>query len=152
MTRGDARWSPERSSDILLPVAVHALDEILGHLSVRQRPGSWCMVSGVQVPAGTAVAATVVEDEGTTAVLSLADAERLGIRPEFVAAWLTLEVRSALDVVGLTAAVAAALAAYDIPCNVLAGYHHDHLLVPVDQAARSMAALEALRDTRRRAI
>ncbi len=104
------------------------------------------MVSDVQVPAGATVLATIAEDEGTTTVLSLTDAERLGARPEFVAAWLTLEVRSALDAVGLTAAVATALAAEKIPCNVLAGYHHDHLLVPVDQAERSIAVLNALRD------
>ena len=62
-----------------------------------------------------------------------------------MAAWLTLEVRSALDAVGSTAAVAAALAAENIPCNVLAGYHHDHLLVPIDKADLTIAVLKALR-------
>jgi hypothetical protein len=96
------------------------------------------------------VAAAIVEDEGTTSVLSVADAERLGARPEFVAAWLTVEARSALDAVGLTAAVATALAAENIACNVLAGYHHDHLLVPVDKADQAIAVLAALRDSPRR--
>jgi len=126
-------------------VATADLSEILSNLSVHQRPGSWCLVSGVDVPPETTVAATIAEDEGLTTVLSVADAERLGARPEFVAAWLTLEVRSALDAVGLTAAVAAALAAENIPCNVLAGYHHDHLLVPIDKADLSIAVLKALR-------
>ncbi len=112
---------------------------------MHRRPGSWCLVSGVDVPPEAEVAATIAEDEGLTTVLSVADAERLGARPEFVAAWLTLEVRSALDAVGLTAAVAAALAAENIPCNVLAGYHHDHLLVPIDKADLSIAVLKALR-------
>ena len=67
------------------------------------------------------MAATVDEDEGLTAVVSVADAERLGIEPGFIATWLTLEVHSALDSVGLTAAVATALAAEEIACNVLAG-------------------------------
>ena len=40
------------------------------------------MVSGVTVPKETTVAATIVEDEGTTTVLALADAERLGVRPD----------------------------------------------------------------------
>jgi len=120
------------------------LPELLANLAVRRRPGRWCMVTGVPV-AGLAAAATVVEDEGVTAVVSVADAERLGIEPGFVAAWLTLEVPSALDIVGLTAAVATALAAEGIACNVLAGYHHDHLLVPVDQADRAITALAALR-------
>jgi len=108
------------------------------------------MVSDVTVPVGMAVAATIVEDEGTTSVLSVTDAERLGARPEFVAAWLTVEVRSALGAVGLTAALATALAAENIACNVLAGYHHDHLLVPVEKADRAVAVLEALRDSPRR--
>lgn len=107
------------------------------------------MLSGVTVPAELTVAATIAEDEGTTTVLSVTDAARLGVRPEFVAAWLTVEVRSALDAVGLTAAVATALAGENIPCNVLAGYHHDHLLVPIDQAERAVAVLSALRISHR---
>ncbi|MGD1011486.1 MAG: ACT domain-containing protein [Acidimicrobiales bacterium] len=128
-------------------MAIRDLEELLRHLTVRQRAGRWCMVSGSEVPAGTAVAATIVEDEGTTSVMLVADAERLGVHPEFVAAWLTLEVHSSLEAVGLTAAVAAALAAENISCNVLAGYYHDHLLVPFDQAERSIGALNALRDS-----
>jgi len=102
------------------------------------------MVSGVNVPDEMAVPATVVEDEATTCVLSVADAKKLGIQPEFVAAWLTLDVHSALDAVGLTALVATALASEAIPCNVLAGYYHDHLLVPTDQVERSIAVLSTL--------
>ena len=103
------------------------------------------MVSGVTVPKETTAAATIVEDEGTTTVLSVTDAERLGVRPEFVAAWLTVEVHSALDAVGLTAALATALATGNIACNVLAGYHHDHLLVPIGEADRAIAVLRSLR-------
>jgi len=55
---------------------------------------------------------------------------------------ITLRVASALDGVGLTAAVATALAEREIPCNVIAGYHHDHLFVPADRAEE---ALEILR-------
>jgi hypothetical protein len=89
-------------------------------------------------------AATIVEDEGLTAVVRVADAERLGQRPDFVAAWLTLDVDSALDSVGLTAAVATALANEGIACNVLAGFHHDHLLVPEDRADEAATILQAL--------
>ncbi len=107
------------------------------------------MVSGVDVPHGVAIQATIVEAEGTTTVLATSDAQKLGIHPEFVAAWLTVEVHSALDAVGLTAAVASALAAEGIPCNVLAGYHHDHLLVPADQSDLAVATLMALSDANR---
>jgi hypothetical protein len=107
------------------------------------------LVSDVSVPAELTVAATIAEDEGTTTVLSVTDAQRLGVHPEFVAAWLTVDVPSALDSVGLTAVLATALAAENIPCNVLAGYHHDHLLVPSDRADRAVAVLEALRSSQR---
>jgi hypothetical protein len=103
------------------------------------------MVSDVLVPDDVDVVATVVEDEGTTTVLSLSDAKRLGIEPAFVAAWLTLEMTSDLEAVGLTAAVASALSAENVACNVLAGYHHDHLLVRIDQLDKAITALEALR-------
>ena len=43
---------------------------------------------------------------------------------------MTLEVRSALGALGLSAAVTGALCEPGISCNVVAGYHHDHLLVP----------------------
>jgi len=126
-------------------MAIRDLEQLLANLSVRRRPGRWCFVSGAATPVGMTVAATVVEDEGTTAVIAVDDAEDLGIEPGFVAAWLTLEVNSALDAVGLTAAVATALADAGISCNVLAGYHHDHLLVPEGRAADAVAAIAALR-------
>jgi hypothetical protein len=102
------------------------------------------MVSDVALQADVDVQATIVESEGTTSVISTTDAARLGIAPEFVMAWLTLDVNSALDAVGLTAAVATALAQHGLACNVLAGYHHDHLLVSFDEQDRAIEVLRAL--------
>jgi hypothetical protein len=103
------------------------------------------MVTAVAVPIGIAVAATIVEEEGVTSVISVDHAMRLGVEPAFVASWLTLDMHSALDAVGLTAIVATALAAEGIACNVLAGYHHDHLLVPEDSVDRAISILRELR-------
>jgi uncharacterized protein len=125
-------------------MSIRDLDELLAELTVSQRPGSWCLVSGVTLGDDVEVAAMVTEAEGTTVVISAADAMRMDLDLEFVAAWLTLNVDSALDAVGLTAAVLSALAADGIPCNVLAGYHHDHLLVPIESAERAIAILKAL--------
>jgi hypothetical protein len=74
--------------------------------------------------------------------------ENAGLAGTFRSAWITLRVRSALTAVGLTAAVAAALTRDGIPCNIIAGFHHDHLFVPVDQADRALAALAALAHVR----
>lgn len=84
--------------------------------------------------------ALVREAEGVTLVLPLGHPAL----PEAALPMrqITLRVASALDGVGLTAAVATALAAAEIPCNVIAGFHHDHLFVP---EGRAEEALEVLR-------
>ncbi|OON80666.1 hypothetical protein B1H18_12445 [Streptomyces tsukubensis] len=61
-----------------------------------------------------------------------------------MAGWITLRVRSALDAVGLTAAVATELAHAELSCNVVAGFHHDHLFVPYGRAEEAVALLERL--------
>ena len=87
--------------------------------------------------------AMVREDEGTSLVMRRRDADAAGLSYDFVAAWITLTVHSDLEAVGLTAAFATALGKHGISCNVIAGLHHDHLLVPVE---RRDDALEALRE------
>jgi hypothetical protein len=105
------------------------------------------------VPAGTAIpdglhpVVTVAEREGTTLVLPTAEAAAAGFAESFRCAWITLTVNSALHAVGLTAAVATALTNDGISCNVVAGYHHDHLFVPAESARAALAALEALAHT-----
>ncbi len=62
---------------------------------------------------------------------------------------ITLEVHSALDGIGLTAAVAQALTDAAIPCNVVAAFHHDHIFVPAAQAQTALDTLLALSATAR---
>ena len=57
---------------------------------------------------------------------------------------ITLGVLSALDGIGLTAAVSSALAARGIPCNIVAAYHHDHVFVPEDRSEEALEALKRL--------
>ncbi|CCA53561.1 hypothetical protein SVEN_0274 [Streptomyces venezuelae ATCC 10712] len=61
-----------------------------------------------------------------------------------MAARITLRVHSALDAVGLTAAVAGALAEAGLSCNVVAGFHHDHLFVEHARAQEALAVLDRL--------
>lgn len=61
-----------------------------------------------------------------------------------MAGWITLRVHSALEAVGLTAAVAQELATAGLSCNVVAGFHHDHLFVPHGRAQEAVALLEDL--------
>jgi len=119
------------------------LDAMLSTLGVSRRPGVFAYIA-VEVPTpGLIAAAHAMVKEGrlTTIVLPVAAAERAGQSTDVQFAWLTLTVQSSLDAVGLTAAVSARLAAIGVPCNVIAGYHHDHLLVPVDRADDAISVL-----------
>jgi len=84
------------------------------------------------------------EAEGWTIILPRAGAKALGFDDALPMRRITLEVFSALDGVGLTAGVAAALAAENIPCNMIAAYHHDHVFVPAAMAERAIAVLREL--------
>ncbi len=59
-------------------------------------------------------------------------------------ACITLQVHSDLDAVGLTAAVATALATSGVACNIVAGLHHDHLFVPWDRREDALRVLKKL--------
>ncbi len=87
---------------------------------------------------------TFTEDEGLTSVLTQDEADTLGLSYGPVLAWITLRVTSALDGVGLTAAVSGVLADAGIACNVVAAAFHDHLFVPAADADRAVSVLEAL--------
>ncbi|MFJ2647621.1 ACT domain-containing protein [Streptomyces sp. NPDC087420] len=96
------------------------------------------------IPSGVTPLVTVAEGEGLTLVARLEEAEAAGLPYDYVAGWITLRVHSALEAVGLTAAVAQELASAGVSCNVVAGFHHDHLFVPYERAAEAVALLEGL--------
>jgi hypothetical protein len=84
---------------------------------------------------------TIQEAEGLSIIAREEHLLRAGLPVLFRAAWITLTVPSDLQAVGLTAAVATALTASGISCNVVAGARHDHLFVPVDRAQEALARL-----------
>lgn len=108
--------------------------------------GSFCFVSASEPDIAFELMreaiATFREPEGLSLVVPAQAAERLEIAGDRYAL-ITLQVHSALDGVGLTAAVSSALAGAGIACNVIAAFHHDHLFVPL---ARAEEALRILRD------
>jgi uncharacterized protein len=119
------------------------LRRLLGELDPEVVPGSFVVVTAVE-PLPVVAVATVREAEGVAHVLSRPDADRLGLTYDVVLGWITLRVHSALDAVGLTASVATALTEAGISANALAGFHHDHLLVPVDRTEEAVAVLRSL--------
>ena len=121
------------------------LAEMLRSMTVTRRPESYTFVTLAAAPAlGDGVAAVIDETEGPTVVATVERARAEGWPVDFEAAWLTLDIHSALEAVGLTAAFSTALADAGIPCNVIAGFHHDHLLVPVERAAEAVETLKRL--------
>ena len=88
--------------------------------------------------------ATVREAEGLSAVLPQAKADAVGLPYDSVHRCITLRVYSSLTAVGLTAAVATALAEAGLSANVVAGHHHDHVFVPADAAERAVRVLRGL--------
>ena len=104
--------------------------------------------------------AMIQEDEGTTFVQP---AGNMSFPPPAVErdvvetaadnfARITLKIRSALNGVGLTAAVASALAEKGIACNVIAAFHHDHLFVPWDRRDEALQTLKDLSEHARRKV
>jgi len=120
------------------------LAQLLRTLEPVLRDGEFVYATVVEVPAGLPVEATVREPEGLTIVVRRDAADIHGIRYDYVASWITLTVHSSLEAVGLTAAFATALGREGISCNVLAGHHHDHILVGTADAERAMDVLRAL--------
>ncbi|MEU1470360.1 ACT domain-containing protein [Streptomyces sp. NPDC005761] len=119
---------------------------LLSDLRPELHPGRYVYATAPDggVPRGADPVVTVREAEGVTLVLPEAEAVAAGLPYSYAAGWITLRVHSALEAVGLTAAVSLALTDAGISCNVVAGFHHDHLFVPYDRSAEAVAVLEAL--------
>jgi uncharacterized protein len=118
----------------------------LARLLAGMEPVLWAEPYGFAVVRGALAFqpfATVAEPEGMTVVAPLAALAAAGMSADPWAR-ISLTVQSDLAAVGLTAAFATALGAANVSCNVIAGFHHDHLFVPWDRRADAMVALEAL--------
>ncbi|MFL9991923.1 ACT domain-containing protein [Paraburkholderia sediminicola] len=110
----------------------------------------YCSFRNSSIPDGlkaSDVFFTFLEPEGLTAVVQKQTAMRLALPHLFEARLITLNVHSSLEAVGFLATISAALAAADIPCNVVSAYYHDHLFVPITRADEAVRLLEALRGT-----
>ncbi len=83
------------------------------------------------------------EPEGLSLLLAQETATALGFPADPAMVHILLGVASALDGVGLTAAVSGVLAEQNIPCNIIAGAVHDHIFVPQSRGPEALAVLEA---------
>lgn len=131
-----------------MAIPVRGAKEMLAGMSPGLVEGDYVFCStedaGLADRARTHAIGWFKESEGMSLILPLTDARSLGFNCASPMRQITLSVYSALDGVGLTAAVAAALAEQGIPCNMVAAFHHDHVFVPRDLAEQALHLLQAL--------
>ena len=111
----------------------------------------FCSLPGAQYGdfAQTQPLACIAEAEGLTLVLAQDQADAEGLTYTGIFRCISLGLHSSLDAVGLTAMISSELAQHGISANMIAGYHHDHLLVPAAQAHQALNLLEQLSTERR---
>jgi uncharacterized protein len=84
--------------------------------------------------------------EMTTLILTQDIAITHSVDHTFPSKMLTCNVHSSLDAVGFMAEMSRVLTEEGIGCNVIAGYFHDHLFVPVDKVGDAVRVLEGLKE------
>ena len=92
-------------------------------------------------PAGIVPLAQFYENEGMSYVIAQENA--MGLSVTFPCRCIQLKATTALDAVGITAKVSGVLAAANIPCNVIAAYHHDYFLVPLALGEKALELLKS---------
>ncbi|WP_233342929.1 ACT domain-containing protein [Burkholderia cepacia] len=101
----------------------------------------YCCFPDFTLPTGLPAFCIVRERDGLTAIIERDEALRRGLAYTYDARLITLSVHSSLEAVGLIALISRKLAEAGISCNVIAGYYHDHILVPVNRADDAMTLL-----------
>lgn len=104
----------------------------------------FCTLSNNEKIDLTKVIGTFKEKEGTTLIVIKEYADLMGFSYTSIMSWISLEVHSSLEAVGLTAAFSKVLADANISCNVVAGYYHDHIFVLKQDAQRAIDLLKNL--------
>lgn len=71
---------------------------------------------------------------------------------DYVCKWITLQVHSALEAVGLTAAFAVELGEHNISANVVAGFYHDHIFVSESDGENAVKVLKGLSENKKKQL
>ena len=120
------------------------LARLLAGMAPDLRGRDWGYAVAGAVPPCVTPFATVAEDEGLTLIAPMAQLLAAGLAAQGPMGCITLRIHSSLAAVGLTAAVSSALAAAGISANMIAGFHHDHILLPAADADRALDILKGL--------
>ncbi len=127
------------------------LNEILKSIEPILNDGEWIIhsVNDLSKINLNEIAGFFKEKEGFTIIISKEIAQNHGFEYNTTFSWITLNVHSSLEAVGLTAAFSEALAKQNVSCNVVAGYFHDHIFVPSNDTKKAIMVLESLKTTKK---
>ena len=104
----------------------------------------FCMVENVKDLDMPEILFYFREKEGITIVVRKEYADLKRLLYNYISSWITLNIHSSLEAVGLTAAFSSALSKEGISCNVVAAYHHDHIFVAKTDESKTLKALKEL--------
>lgn len=122
---------------------VQGLEEALATLN-PQLEGSYVFVTSDTLPPGLTPFAVIEEAEGKTLIIPAAQAMQYGFGSHPVFARITPGTPTSLSSVGITATITQTIASRGIPCNVIAGFYHDHFFVPEKHGREVVSVLENL--------
>ncbi|TZF94858.1 ACT domain-containing protein [Chryseobacterium panacisoli] len=124
------------------------LDVLLQNMEPVLNPGEYvfCTVEDLgEIPDIEKVLFFFREVEAVTIVLKKEIADEWSKTYSYIASWITLNIHSSLEAVGLTAAFANALKQQNISCNVVAAYFHDHIFIAKEDAEKALKTLHTLK-------
>lgn len=134
-----------------MPEIAHSAAAMIAGMEPQLRDGAYVFASLTDAALATKLQAEALasfrEEEGLSLILPLSVADAADLDVSQPMACITLNVYSSLNGVGLTAAVSGALGASDIPCNIVAACHHDHVFVPLADNFRALTALQTLQSS-----
>ena len=122
------------------------LSTLLSGLQPQLQPSTFVFVTlpATSIPSELEPVCQFHEAEGTTLILSQAQAEQAQLPYQYPCRMITLTVHSSLAAVGMLAAITQALTAAGISTNVVSAYFHDHLFVPCDRVEATLNCLAQL--------
>jgi hypothetical protein len=133
-----------------MPEVARTAYDMISRMTPELRLGSFVFVttndSALAASLSSKAISVFKEDEGTSMILPVELAAESMLNLDHPMRCITLNVFSSLKGVGLTAAVSTALGNNDIPCNMVAAFHHDHVFVPSEMCDRAMEILVSLQN------
>lgn len=119
------------------------LDKLIANMEPVLNDGDYVFASVLNTDSipQDIIISQIKEKEGITIVLLKNDADNLQLPYSYIASWITLNIHSSLEAVGLTASFATELSNHKMSCNVIAGYYHDHIFVDKNDRHKALKVL-----------